>query len=67
MAIAFIDIMRLNVRFVSRTTSINDSSELTFLDSLHSEPVSSGGVVLSVKSTFNVAAEQRRGTRAFTR
>jgi len=66
-AIVFIDIMRLNVRFVSRTASINDSSELTSLNSLHSEPVSSGGVVPSVKSTSDVAAEQRRGTRASTR
>ncbi len=60
--------MQLNVRFVSRTTLINDYSKLTSsLNSLHSEPVSSGGVVLSVKSTSDVAAEQRRGTRAFTR
>ncbi len=59
--------MRLNVRFVSRTALINNYSELISLNSLHSEPVSFEGVVLSVKSTFNVAAEQRRGTRAFTR
>ncbi len=59
--------MRLNVRFVSRTTSMINSSELTFLNSLHSEPISSEDVMFSVKSTSNVAAEQRRGTRASTR
>ncbi len=60
--------MRLNVRFVSRTTLINNYSKLTFfLNSLHSESISFENVMLSVKSTFNVTAEQRRGTRAFTR
>jgi len=65
---AFINIMQLNVRFVSRTASINDYPELTSsLNSLHSEPVSSGDVMPSVKSTSDVATEQRRGTRASTR
>ncbi len=59
--------MRLNVRFVSRTALINDDFKLTFLNSLHSESISFEGVVLSVKSTFNVITEQRRETRAFTR
>ena len=59
--------MRLNVRFVSRTASMINSPELTSSDPLHSEPIPSGGVVPSVKSTSDVAAEQRRGTRASTR
>ncbi len=41
--------------------------KLTFLNSLYNEPISSEGVMLSVKSTFNVIAEQRREIRAFTR
>ncbi len=60
--------MQLNVRFVSRTALINNYPELTSsLNSLHSESVSFEGVMLSVKSTFNVVTEQRRETRAFTR
>ncbi len=65
--IIFTDIMRLNVHFVSRTALINDFFKLIFLNSLHSESISFEDVVLFVKSTFNVAAEQRRETRAFTR
>ncbi len=59
--------MRLNVRFVSRTTLINDYSELISLNSLHNESISFENVILSVKNTFNVAAKQRREIRAFTR
>ncbi len=59
--------MRLNVRFVSRTTLINDSFKLISLNSLHSESISFENVIFSVKSTFNVVAKQRRETRAFTR
>ena len=60
--------MQLNVRFVSRTALINDYPELTsFLNSLHSESISSEGVMLSVKSTSDVITEQRRETRTFTR
>ncbi len=44
-----------------------NSFKLISLNSLHSEPISSEGVMPSVKSTSDVAAEQRRGTRAFTR
>ncbi len=57
MTIAFTDIMRLYVRFVSRTALTNDFSELTSLNSLHSEPVSSEGVMPFEKSIFNVTAE----------
>ncbi len=46
---------------------MNDSFKLTSLNSLHSELISFEGVMFSVKSTFNVAAKQRRETRAFTR
>ncbi len=59
--------MRLNVRFVSRTTLINNSFKLTFLNSLHSELISFEGVMLFIKSTFNVITKQRRETRTFTR
>lgn len=45
----------------------NCHPKLTSLDPLHSEPVPPGGVVASVESTPDVAAGQRRGTRASTR
>ncbi len=64
--IIFINIMRLNVCFVSRTALINDSFKLISLNSLHSESISFEDVMFFVKSTFNVVTEQRRGTRAFT-
>ncbi len=59
--------MQLNVRFVSRTTLINNSFKLISLNSLHSELISFENIILFVKSTFNVTAEQRRETRTFTR
>jgi len=57
MTIIFISIIRLNVRFVSRTALINNNFKLISLNSLHSESISFEDVVLSVKNTFNVTAE----------